>query len=376
MDIELKSDKPGTIELSADEKALLDEINVKATPEKVVKVNKRPMFKRPEPSFMQAPGVMRMSQEENMDGLFNPTKSDLPPQMMEEQGWDGGDDAQQFMGEMPQAQMPSEGYKTIEDEKADLLNKLARLQKKGFNVSGRLNNYSNIEEIRTEYKRVTYQIEVDQSIRFQRRMLMAFVTGLEFLNKRYDPFDVQLDGWSDDTMRNMDDYDNVFEELHNKYKTKMAIAPEVKLIMMVGGSAMMFHLTNSMFKSSLPNVNQVMKENPELMKSVMEAMVKSQNNGGVAQPVEPQGERPPSPRDANGRREMKGPGFDLGGLMSGFMAPPQPAIRPVMKKPPRDEDELSDIVEGQEEDVKDIPINSSEKKPKGKSKKKEVVMTL
>ena len=378
MDIELKSDKPGTIELSAGEKALLDEINVQAPHEKVVKVSKRPIFKRPDPSFMQAPGVMRMSQEDNMDGLFNPNKSDMPPQMMQDddQGWDGGEDNQQFVGEMPQAQMPSEGYKTIEDEKADLLNKLARLQKKGFNVSGRLNNYSNIEEIRTEYKRVTYQIEVDQSIRFQRRMLMAFVTGLEFLNKRYDPFDVQLDGWSDDTMRNMDDYDNVFEELHNKYKTKMAIAPEVKLIMMVGGSAMMFHLTNSMFKSSLPNVNQVMKENPELMKSVMEAMVKSQNGAG-APPAEPQGERPPSPRDANGRREMKGPGFDLGGLMTGFMAPPQPSIRPVIKKPARDEDELSDIVEGQEdEDVKDIPINSGKKTKSTKSKKKEVVMTL
>ena len=373
MDIELKSDKPGTIELSADEKALFDEINVQAPPEKVVKVSKRPMFSRPSPSFMQAPGVMRMTNEDSMDGLFNPGKSDLPPVMEDENVWDGGEGPQ--YAEMPQAQMPSEGYKTIEDEKADLLNKLARLQKKGFNVSGRLNNYSNIDEIRTEYKRVTYQIEVDQSIRFQRRMLMAFVTGLEFLNKRYDPFDVQLDGWSDDMMRNMDDYDNVFEDLHNKYKTKMAIAPEVKLIMMVGGSAMMFHLTNSMFKSSLPNVNQVMKENPELMKSVMEAMVKSQNGGG-APPAEPQGERPPSPRDASGRREMKGPGFDLGGLMTGFMAPPQPSIRPVIKKPARDEDELSDIVTGQDEDVKDIPINSSDKKTKGKSKKKEVVMTL
>lgn len=139
---------------------------------------------------------------------------------------------------------------------------------------------------------------------------------------------------------------------------------------------MMFHLTNSMFKSSLPNVNQVMKENPELMKSVMEAMVKSQNGAG-APPAEPQGERPPSPRDANGRREMKGPGFDLGGLMTGFMAPPQPSIRPVIKKPARDEDELSDIVEGQEdEDVKDIPINSGKKTKSTKSKKKEVVMTL
>ena len=377
MDIQLEPNKPGSIELSADEKALLDEIHVQAPQEKVVKVNKRPVFRRPEPTIMQAPGVMRMSQEDNMDGLFNPSKSDMPPPMMDpDNEWDGGEDpAQQFGGEMPQAQMPSEGYKTIEDEKADLLNKLSRLQKKGFNVSGRLNNYSNIDEIRTEYKRITYQIEVDQSVRFQRRMLMAFVTGLEFMNKRYDPFDIQLDGWSDEMMRGIDDYDNVFEELHNKYKTKMAIAPEVKLIMMVGGSAMMFHLTNSMFKSALPNVNQVMKDNPELMKNVMEAMIKNQTGAPSLQ--QPEGERPPTPRDASGRREMKGPGFDLGGLMAGFMAPPQPANRPVVAKPPREEDELSDIVTGgQDEDVKDIAISSSEKKSKAKPKKKEVVLNL
>lgn len=373
MDIELDSGKPGGIELSAEEKALLDEIHIAAPPEKVVKVNKRPVFRRPEPTIMQAPGMMRMNVDPEMDGLFNPTKSNVPPQPMEDEGWDGGEEPQQFegVGEMPQAQMPSEGYKTIEDEKADLLNKLARLQKKGFNVSGRLNNYSNIDEIRTEYKRVTYQIEVDQSIRFQRRMLMACVTGLEFLNKRYDPFDIQLDGWSDDMMRNVDDYDNVFEELHNKYKTKMAIAPEVKLIMMVGGSAMMFHLTNSMFKSALPNVNQVMKDNPELMKNVMEAMVKSQN-----QPEAPSGPRPPTPVDQNGRREMKGPGFDLGGLMSGFMAPPQPANRPVAPKPPKEDDELSDIVsQPADEETKDISISTGEKKTKSK-KKKEVVLNL
>ena len=207
---------------------------------------------------------------------------------------------------------------------------------------------------------------------------MAFVTGLEFMNKRYDPFDIQLDGWSDEMMRGIDDYDNVFEELHNKYKTKMAIAPEVKLIMMVGGSAMMFHLTNSMFKSALPNVNQVMKDNPELMKNVMEAMVKSQNGGGPPPLQQPEGERPPTPRDSSGRREMRGPGLDLGGLMAGFMAPPQPANRPVAPKPPRDEDELSDIVTGGQgdEDVKDIAISSSEKKSKAKPKKKEVVLNL
>ena len=52
----------------------------------------------------------------------------------------------------------------------------------------------------------------------------------------------------------------------------MAVAPEVKLLMMVGGSAMMFHLTHSMFKSAMPNIGQVMKQNPDLINNMMSAV--------------------------------------------------------------------------------------------------------
>jgi len=353
MDIVLDEGKSG-MELNMDEKALLDEITIRPTERKTVQVHKRPVFRRPEPTAMMMPPP-----EQEMEALFNPNKSSMPteqPEIWDGQGEGPEDDGPDGEYGPSPAQIPSEGYKTIEDEKADLLNKLARLQKKGFNVSGRINMYSNIEEIRTEYKRITYQIEADQSIKFQRRILMACVTGLEFLNQRYDPFDVQLEGWSDDMMRNIDEYDNVFEELHNKYKNKMSMAPEVKLIMMVGGSAMMFHLTNSMFKSKMPNIQQ----NPEIMKNIMEVVAKSQAEAG--------GPRPPTPVDPlTGRREMKGPGMDLSSLMGGFMAPPPPSntrTKPVVE----DGDNLSDIVSdvGGQEDTKEIQLSDDKKKSKKK----------
>ncbi len=131
-----------------------------------------------------------------------------------------------------------------------MLNKLSRLSKK-VKVNSNLNAYSDISELRTEYKRVMYGIEAEQSIKFSRRMLIACVTGVEFMNKRFNPFDLMLDGWSESVMENVDDYDGVFEELYVKYRTKMSVAPEVKLIMMLGGSAMMFHLSKSMFNSAV-----------------------------------------------------------------------------------------------------------------------------
>ena len=106
-------------------------------------------------------------------------------------------------------------------------------------------------------------------------MLMACVTGLEFLNNRFDPFDIKLDGWSESVHENINDYNEVFEELHEKYSDRAKMAPELKLLFMVGGSAFMFHLTNTMFKSQLPGMGDIMRQNPELMKQFANAAMNS-----------------------------------------------------------------------------------------------------
>ena len=46
------------------------------------------------------------------------------------------------------------------------------------------------------------------SVKFQRQMMLAAVSGLEFLNGRFDPFDLKLDGWSEAVQENIDEYDD------------------------------------------------------------------------------------------------------------------------------------------------------------------------
>jgi hypothetical protein len=317
----------------------------------------------------------------SMDAFMNPVKRSAGGAPPPPEEWDGGMPPQDDFempgggmgmggGGMPMGPQPSEGYTSIEDEKADLLNKIARLATKGMNTSARLTSYSDIEEIRTEYKRLTYAIEAERAIRFQKRMLVACVTGLEFLNKRFDPFDLQLDGWSENVMENQDDYDGVFEELYQKYNTKVNVAPEVKLIMMVGGSAMMFHLTNSMFKSAMPDMNKVLKQNPDLVKNMVDAVQRTQTGA--------QQQGPPSAGGISaGRHEMRGPGLDLSTLMGGIIGPP-PAIgtrEPGPRDPPatQDEDAISDIVSVDfGSDTKEVTVGGA-KKRRG-SKKKEVTL--
>jgi hypothetical protein len=136
--------------------------------------------------------------------------------------------------------------------KKELLYQFERLEKKGIKLPKKFNISSSLEEMKAEFERLKKDREVDISIRFQRKMLMAIITGLEFLNNKFDPFDICLEGWSENINDNINDYDDIFEELHEKYKGKANMPPELKLMFALGGSAFMFHLRNTMFKSALP----------------------------------------------------------------------------------------------------------------------------
>jgi len=386
-EIILNRNHTNVMKLDDNEQALMNEIEIE--------------IPRPQPVKKQMPKTMKTQFtppqtqifQEDIDSFANPNKQNppsIPPPEdpvdygeyeEEDQGYDyagGGGGGMPYMEE----EKPSPGYKTIDEEKADLVNKLGRLEKKGFTVNKRLNVYSPIDELRNEVKRITYSIDVDKSLKFSRRMLIACTTGLEFLNKKYNPFEIQLDGWSENVMENVDDYDEVFEELYVKYRTKMHVAPEVKLIMMLGGSAMMFHLTNSMFKSVMPNMNDVIKQNPGLVQNMMSAV---QNTVPKSQ----QGASEPSV-DENGRREMQGPGFDISSLMGNIMMPPQPPMNTTSINKPEDteidiEDDISDIAEpptfdtgreGGDDEVREVKVTQTKSKKGGGKKKKTVEINL
>ena len=95
---------------------------------------------------------------------------------------------------------------------------------------------------------------------------------MEYLNKRFDPFDIKLDGWSESINTNITDYDEIFESLYDKYKTQAEVSPELKLMLMVTGSAFCFHLSNTFLKNSLPGMDQVLKQNPEIIQNIFSGM--------------------------------------------------------------------------------------------------------
>ena len=169
-------------------------------------------------------------------------------------------------------------YEEIQQEKQKLLFNLERLQKQGYPPSKKYSMASSYDDLNFEYERLKKQRDVEKSIKFSRKILMAFTSGVEFLNNKFDPFDVKLDGWSENMMENVNDYDEVFEELHEKYGDSVKMAPELKLLSMVAGSGFMFHLTNSLFKSASPKLSDILKQNPDIARNISEAAAKNMNN--------------------------------------------------------------------------------------------------
>jgi uncharacterized membrane protein YgcG len=170
---------------------------------------------------------------------------------------------------------PSKTFEEIQKEKAEYIRLLERLEAKGIHAHKKFTMDSDYKEVKAEFERLSRQRECDQSVKFQRKMLVAAVTAIEFLNTRFDPLDVKLEGWSESVHENINDYDDIFEELHEKYKGSAKMAPELRLLLTLGGSAFMFHLTNTMFKSSLPGMSDIMQQNPDLMKQFASAAASS-----------------------------------------------------------------------------------------------------
>jgi len=216
------------------------------------------------------------------------------------------------------------------------LRKLEDLEAKGVRLTRKYTMDSSLEEMKGEYENIIAEKEKSNNVKFQGKMLMACITGLEFLNNKFDPFDIKLDGWAEQLNENISDYDEIFAELHEKYRSKAKLAPELKLLFQLGGSAIMLHMSNTMFKSSIPGIDDIMRQNPELMQKFTQAAMSSMGStnpgfAGFMNSVQPQ--RPPSrpeprpePRQEPRpevrevkveRPEMKGPS-DINDILNGL----------------------------------------------------------
>ena len=216
---------------------------------------------------------------------------------------------------------PAPGFATLDDEKSDLLFKIQRYRKQGRFTSKTFTIFADIRELRAEVSRIRTEIDVEASIAFQRKVLMGVVSAIEFGNKRFSLANITLDGWSEHVHGEIQTYDDVFEELFHKYRAKVSAPPEIRLLLMVGGSGLMYSMSQTMFKSALDSgrIQDVLAKNPQLVNEMAAAYAKDgkpvqQGRGGDDEAPAQTGPRP-----------MRGPGIDLAGMMGGVGGMPFPS---------------------------------------------------
>ena len=155
----------------------------------------------------------------------------------------------------------------VKFKKIELLKKLLDLKEKGFKLTKTYDFNSSLEEMEYEYEVLKRYADKRNGLKIARNLLINSVSILEFMNNTYNPIDFQLEGWAEHTQVEIDNYDNVLEELWEKYKlTGRKFSPEIRLIFMLTASAAAYHFTKSHTKNS--TFEQAVKNNPSMLSSL------------------------------------------------------------------------------------------------------------
>lgn len=164
------------------------------------------------------------------------------------------------------------------DRKATILHAFAKLERRGIPMARRFTMASDLDEMEKEYYRVKKEVDVENAVMFMRESFLNVLNILEYVNDKYDPFDFYITGFTDHTYQSISRYDNVFEELYEKYHNRVNAPPEVRFLLMVGSSAVFYHMGHKMTEDE--NLMRKLRSNPEAMRKLREMAGEGEGDAG------------------------------------------------------------------------------------------------
>jgi hypothetical protein len=226
------------------------------------------------------------------------------------------------MNEIPVSSSTSNMKMSDRDRRRKMRNMIKKLEEwhaKGLiKHNSHFDMDSNYEEVEDEYESAMEDKRKKDSIKLQGWWFMTFINSMEYANAAFNPFDLNLDGWGEQVSEDIDSYEEIFSELHDKYKGGK-LAPEISLLLRVGFSAAVLNFSNKALSSATPAFNDVIKQSPELMKMFTNATVSSMshaspgfamaNNLMQEQMNKPRGMPPPAPVETKNQAPPQRPGM-------------------------------------------------------------------
>ena len=231
--------------------------------------------------------------------------------------------AEQFLGPAPSTRRISE--ENVLKEKYEILRKFERLQRLGVPMRKRFTLDSPLDEMKMELEFIKREKDADATIKQFCDWFITGMSAMEWGSKNVPvmkAFGLQLDGLSESAQMNVADMEDDFEELYDLYGDKLKMHPLVRIPIRTCMMVYMVHLTNQMArKAPIPNIDEVMRNNPDIARQLATAAMQQQTQNMRAAP-QPQSVMPP-PSNPN-------PLSGLANFMSGMVPPPpqQTSMRP------------------------------------------------
>ncbi len=119
------------------------------------------------------------------------------------------------------------------------------------------NEYSFIERENKSNKEEELR-KKKNAISLYKNIFINAVTGIEYLNCRYDPVGINTNGVTKYVAQNIDSYDEIFEKLYEKYDKieRRQPSPEIELVSRLTAQVITYHLIGAIFGASVVTTNQ------------------------------------------------------------------------------------------------------------------------
>jgi len=276
--------------------------------------------------FLTNPAITEKSEVVNLDtfDLGSPEPPKLTPQVDfsgPSETWNGLENFNSQESFIPR-QTPRMSDEHSQRKKYEILRKFDRLAKMGVPLRKRFTMDSTLDEMEMELEFIRKEKDMDRTVQQFSEWFVTGMGGLEWSSKNVGlvkAFGLKLDGLSEAAQMKVGDMEEDFEELYDLYGDKLRMHPLVRIPIRTCMMVYMVHLTNEMVhKSPIPNIDTILKTNPDIARQLATAAMQSQSQQRQA----------PAPQYSGGGDPLSG----LQNFMSS-MIPPQVQRPQTIKSP-------------------------------------------
>lgn len=143
---------------------------------------------------------------------------------------------------------PEMTEREIRIAKREVYRNLQKLKDKGVRIP-HFTDESDLDEMKDFYEDTSKDLRRRAGVRTLRKAITTGSSIVEFVFGKWNPLNLELEGWSESVNENITDFDDVFEEFAEKYfKDRSKLPVEIRLVGLILWSALSFHFTQQMAK--------------------------------------------------------------------------------------------------------------------------------